>query len=193
MNNTVLHVWRYDMPSLEGYQKIERIDGVTYAMSPTGTYQHGMINQNINYSLHRQLNDSLCRVFIENLELRISDDEWLVPDVMITCDRHALKGGRYYGVPKFLVETLSPSTASRDKKVKKEKYASIGVDELWLVDPRGKSVEIYYLENNAYVLEQVYMLEDDPEDEDFNADIVITLRMFPNISMTLAEIFRDVD
>lgn len=112
---------------------------------------------------------------------------------MITCDRHALKGSRYSGIPRFLVETLSPSTANRDKKVKKEKYASIGVDELWLVDPRGKSVEIYYLENNTYVLEQFYMLENDPEDEAFNADTVITLRMFPNISMTLAEIFRDAD
>ncbi len=37
------------------------------------------------------------------------------------------------------------------------------------------------------------MLENDPEDEAFNADTVITLRMFPNISMTLAEIFRDAD
>lgn len=68
MDNTVFQVWRYDMPGLEGYQKIERIDGVTYAMSPTGTCQHGIVSQIINYSLHRQLNDSLCRVFVENLE-----------------------------------------------------------------------------------------------------------------------------
>ena len=36
------------------------------------------------------------------------------------------------------------------------------------------------------------MLQDDPEDEDYNADTAISLRAFPNIKMTLGEIFEDV-
>ena len=36
--------------------------------------------------------------------------------------RKHLKGGSYSGVPKFIVETLSPATALRDKTVKKEIY-----------------------------------------------------------------------
>ena len=38
-----------------------------------------------------------------------------------------------------------------------------------------------------------YMLEEDKEDEDYNAQTEISLRAFPHIKMTLAEIFEGVD
>lgn len=37
-----------------------------------------------------------------------------------------------------------------------------------------------------------YILEDDREEEYYNADVII-LREFPDITMTLAEIFENVD
>jgi len=48
---------------------------------------------------------------------------------MIICDCKHLKGGSYTGVPKFIVETLSPATALRDKTIKKEIYQTAGVME----------------------------------------------------------------
>ena len=54
-----------------------------------------------------------------------------------------LKGGAYSGVPKLIVETLSPSTAKKDRSEKMEIYEAAGVEEYWIVSPRG-SVEIYY-------------------------------------------------
>ncbi len=65
-----------------------------------------------------------------------------------------LKGGSYSGVPKFIVETLSPSTARRDRSEKKEIYEKAGVEEYWIVEPQGKSVEIYYSEDGKYILEE---------------------------------------
>jgi len=41
------------------------------------------------------------------------------------------------------VEILSPSTAYYDLMVKKEIYERTGVREYWLLDPLGKSFEIY--------------------------------------------------
>ena len=38
-----------------------------------------------------------------------------------------------------------------------------------------------------------YILQDDPEEKHYNADEVITLKDFPNISMTLAEMFENVE
>lgn len=88
-------------------------------------------------------------------------------------------------------ETLSPSTAKRDRTVKKDIYEKAGVEEYWLVSPQG-AVEIYYLEDGKYVLEQNYLLQDDEEDEDYNAMTEITLKEFPHIKMTLADIFEGV-
>ena len=41
--------------------------------------------------------------------------------------------------------------------------------------------------------EQAYILQDDIEDEDYNAQTEISLKAFPNIKMTLSEIFEGMD
>lgn len=179
------------MPSLEGYKKIEKIDGVIYEMSPSASVRHGIINGNIYTAVSNQLKNSICRVFMENLDFYLGEDEWLVPDIILVCDPHDIKNGRYRGRPKFVVEILSPSTAKRDRMIKMKKYESAGVEELWLIEPKGKSLEIYYLTDGKYVLAENYLLEEDKEDEDYNADVRIHLHGMPNISLTLAEIFED--
>ena len=173
----------------------EKINGVIYDMSPSPSFQHGIINNNINTVIKAGLKDSLCLVFMENLDFKYHpdvNDDYLCPDIMIVCDRKHLKGGSYSGVPKFIAETLSHSTAKRDRTEKKDIYEQAGVEEYWIVSPQG-SVEIYYLQDGKYVLEQLYMLQDDKEDEDYNADTEISLKAFPNIKMTLGEIFEGLD
>ncbi len=170
----------------------EKMDGVIYDMSPALGYQHGIINNNINTIIKQGLKNSLCLVFMENLDFKYHpdiNDDYLCPDIMVICDRKHLKGGAYSGVPKLIVETLSPSTAKKDRSEKMEIYEAAGVEEYWIVSPRG-SVEIYYLENGKYILEQSYILQEDKEDDDYNAESEISLRAFPHIRMTLGEIFE---
>lgn len=110
---------------------------------------------------------------------------------MVICDRKYLKGGIYSGVPKFIAETLSPSSARRDRREKKDIYEAAGVEEYWIVTPRG-SLEIYYLQGGRYILEQGYVLKEDKGEEDYNAETEICLKAFPHIKMTLGEIFEGV-
>lgn len=176
-------------------RKDEKIDGVIYDMSPAPGYQHGIINGNIYRTIGNGLKSSLCLAFMENLDYKYHpevNDDYVCPDIMVICDRKHLKGGTYSGVPKFIVETLSPSTAKRDKAEKKDIYEKAGVEEYWIVSPQG-FVEIYYLEQGKYVLEQSYMLQTDKEDEHYNAETEICLKGFPDIKMTLGEIFEGVD
>ena len=49
----------------------------------------------------------------------------------------------------MVIEILSPSTAHTDRTVKKEVYAAAGVEELWLVDPETRRVEIFRLQEDA--------------------------------------------
>ena len=88
---------------------------------------------------------------------------------------------------------MSPSTAKRDKSEKKDIYEKAGVEEYWIVSPQGKSVDIYYLDNDKYILEQSYMLRDDEEDEYYNMNQEICLKAFPHIKMTLGEIFEGIE
>lgn len=176
-------------------KKDEKINGVVYDMSPAPNFKHMIINGNIYRLIGNKLKNSICLVSMENLDFKYQpdvNDDYLCPDIMIICERKHLKGGAYSGVPKFIAETLSPSTAKRDQSVKKDIYEQAGVEEYWIVAPHGR-IEIYYLEDGKYVLDQSYILQDDKEDEDYNADQEISLKAFPHIRMTLKEIFEGID
>lgn len=183
------------MAELE-HKKDEKINGVIYNMSPAPGYRHGIINSNIHTIIKMGLKDSLCLVFMENLDFQYhpeENDDYLCPDIMVICDRKNLKGSFYKGIPKFIVETMSPSSAKRDKTQKKDIYEKAGVEEYWIVSPQGKSIDIYYLEDEKYELQYSYILQDDTEEEDYNADTEILLKGFPHIKMTLADIFENMD
>ena len=185
------------MPLLkEDYTKEEKINGVIYDMSPSPNYQHGIVDGNIYSIIKAGLKGSLCLPFMENLDYKYhpqENDDYVIPDVMIVCDRKHLKGSAYTGVPRFIVETLLPATALNDKTIKKDIYQNAGVSEYWIVSPKERAVEIYHLEDGIYVLKNLYILQDDAEEEDYNADTIITVRDFPHITMTLAEVFENVE
>ena len=97
--------------------KTEKIGGVIYNMSPSPNYLHGIVNNNINTIIKTSLKDSFCLVFMENLDFQYQpdvNDDYIIPDIMVVCDRKKIKGGSYTGVPKFIAETLSPSTSMRE-------------------------------------------------------------------------------
>lgn len=176
-------------------RKDEKIDGVIYDMSPSPNYQHGIVNGNLYTIIKQGLKNSIWLVSMENLDFKYhpdKNDDYLCPDIMIICDRKHLKGGAYSGTPKFVAETLSPSTAKRDRAEKKDIYEKAGVEEYWILSPEGH-LEIYYLREGRYVLEESYILQNDKEEEHYNAEVVIQLRAFPLITMTLQEIFEGVE
>ena len=163
-------------------------------MSPALDFKHGIINSNIHSIVKNGLKNSLCLVFIENLDFKFRpdvNDDYVCPDIMVICDRKHMKGGSYSGIPKFIVETLSPSTAKRDKTEKKDIYEKAGVEEYWIVSPQG-ALEIYYLVDGKYILEHSYILQGDKDEEDYNAEDIICLKSFPHIKMELGEIFEGI-
>lgn len=173
----------------------EKINGVVYDMSPSPNFRHSMINSNMHSMIKAGLKNSLCLVFMENLDFKYHpdvNDDYVCPDIMIICDRKHLKGRAYSGVPKFIAETLSPSTVKRDRTDKMDAYEKAGVEEYWIVSPNG-AVEIYYLQDGKYLLEQGYLLQNDKEEACYNANTEICLRAFPHIKMTLAEIFEGLE
>lgn len=75
------------------------------------------------------------------------------PDIFFIAREHADRiGEQVFGVPDLIVEVTSPSTARLDRLEKFYEYARAGVREYWIVDPDGRTVEVYGLEGGAYVL-----------------------------------------
>ena len=52
-------------------------------------------------------------------------------------------GHRFEVTPDWVCEILSPSTESKDRRIKMPLYARYGVPHAWLVDPVAKTLEAY--------------------------------------------------
>lgn len=63
--------------------------------------------------------------------------------------------------PDWVCEFLSPSTRRHDKGAKRTIYAEIGVQHLWHVDPTARTLDVYRLSGQDWVVSASYF-EDDP-------------------------------
>jgi Uma2 family endonuclease len=64
------------------------------------------------------------------------------PDVVVLRETPPLDA-RYVRAPLLAVEVLSPSTARRDREVKRRRLLETGTGEVWIVDPVGQSIEVH--------------------------------------------------
>lgn len=177
--------------------KEERINGEIYMMS-SALYWHSNVTHNINMLLSVALGRGPCRATKEDVDFKYHPDckdenlrdDYVCPDVMIMCDRKKIKGGVYYGVPKFVVEVISPSTAHKDYVTKMHIYEEAGVSEYWIITTNSQ-LNIYYLVDGHYTAQGAFLFCNDKDSKNYNADTKITLREFPRVTMTLGQIFED--
>ena len=85
------------------------------------------------------------------LDVLFGEGDYMEPDlVFVRSDRLDIVTDRgAEGPPDLIVEVLSPTTAIRDRGIKRERYAYFGVPEYWVVDPVRKRIEVYRLGEDA--------------------------------------------
>jgi Uma2 family endonuclease len=71
--------------------------------------------------------------------------------------------------PDWICETLSPSTAIKDRTKKLPLYGKKGVGHIWLVDPILKTLEVFRLESNRWMLLGTFAGDDKVRAEPFDA------------------------
>lgn len=124
-------------------QRWELIDGEAWLMTPGPDWRHQEVVIEIAAQLRNQLVGKPCRPAIAPLDVRLprgdeadeTIDTVLQPDVMIVCDPARIDRRGVRGAPSFVLEVLSPSTASRDQIRKRQIYERAGVAEYWVLHP----------------------------------------------------------
>lgn len=170
-------------------EKYEIIEGEPY-MQAAPSWQH----QSISGELYRQISNFLigrnCRAFALPFDLCLKeydeeDDDVsnvVQPDIVIVCDESKLRKTGYFGVPEFIIEVSSPSTTRQDRVYKFNMYEKAGVKEYWIVEPDGKYISVFTLqENKRYGRPEAYTEESK-----------VQMTVFPDFIVDLKTVFEGI-
>lgn len=186
MNNLA---YQYDEPWEE------MLDGKILAMSPRPNVNHNIVCTNISRLFGNYLFGKSCIAFGDGTDVYLTENDRVIPDVMIVCNRDIIKRNGIHGAPDLVVEVLSPSTGKNDKGYKKRIYEKCGVKEYWIVDPRFKSIEVYVLEDGHYNIYGIYSHYEDEEliemDNDEKLEVVYTFKtsLFNDLTISIEDVF----
>jgi Uma2 family endonuclease len=173
----------------------ELLGGRIYMMS-SPTVNHSQIASNIYYAFRSYLKGKTCRPFNDGVDVYLTENDRVIPDAMIVCNKNIIRLDGIHGAPDLVVEVLSPGTAKNDRGYKKNLYETAGVKEYWIVDPISHSIEVYILANGKFVLDEVYALYPagagvtDEEREETKKEIQVSL--YNDFCISLEEIFKDL-
>lgn len=116
--------------------------GHIWAMSGA-TDRHATVALNIGAAILTAARARNCRTFVSDMRVRVADDRYFYPDVVVTCDpddRDPLVKAR----PCLVVEILSPSTETRDRGYKLRSYLALpSLLAYVLIDPDARIVEVF--------------------------------------------------
>lgn len=119
---------------------------------------------------------------LDEPELHLASDA-LVPD-LAGCKRERLAALPQEAfltlAPDWVLEVLSPSTASIDRVSKARIYAREGVRWLWFIDPIARTIEVNRLESGRWLQIAAYSAGEPVRAEPFDAVEFDTTDWFPS-------------
>ena len=183
----------------EGESKYELLGGVQYGKidyeiiggekfyiaAAAPNISHGIIVMRLGsmFNTYIDEHDIDAVVLGDNVDVYLSDDEHVKPDVSVVCNFNVTDNfKRLYTAPDLVVEVLSESTKINDKVKKKATYEKFGVKEYWIVDPEDRSIEVYHNVNGKFKLDGEYKLHSD------NAAIKVSI--FDDLIVDLHKVFK---
>ncbi len=151
--------WQDVLLAPEDGNRYEAIGGELY-MTPPPSFEHQRISHRLAVALHRILEAPGHGVVVAApVGVEFPDtEEGVQPDlVFVSRERSGIiRRGWIRGAPDLVVEILSPTTARRDRGVKRDLYRRQGVAEYWMVDRDARSVEVWSFAAGA-TSPQVYL------------------------------------
>ena len=88
----------------------------------------------------------------------LSETDVVQPDILFVSKERSyiVTEDNIRGAPDLVIEVLSPSTAQRDRTLKRTLYALHGVSEYWQADTDAKNVTVLTLVNGEYKVAGIY-------------------------------------
>jgi len=162
----------------------EYVAGEIFAMAGASK-RHGTISGNLFAALRSHLRGTPCRSWMADMKVQVSAaSAYYYPDVVASCseaDRAPDSPSDYLLAPTLIIEVLSPSTATTDRREKLLNYRKLpSLQEYLLVDQERQWIELYrrdvdgWLHQTATVGESIHLASVD-------------------LTLNAAEVYEDTD
>ena len=136
-------------------ERYELIFGHIYMMSGASRVHQDVVG-NIFFLFKTLQKEKNCSAVIAPYDVKLKCDgitNVLQPDVMLFCENEEILC--------IVCEVLSPSTAHKDKSVKKEIYECFGIKNYLIIDPINRYVDRFILSGKKLVYDKCYGVDDE--------------------------------
>ncbi|MDN5697915.1 MAG: Uma2 family endonuclease [Rubrobacter sp.] len=129
----------------------EYVGGELYALAGASD-RHNRISGNIFAALRSASRGGPCRVYMSDMRLRLEDDTFYYPDVMVICEPLESQNPTFQREPCLLVEVTSQSTETIDRREKLAAYKAIPTLKAYLIVSQDREWIQHYRrdENGAW-------------------------------------------
>ena len=150
--STTRITWREAQLMPEDGKRYEVIDGELY-VTAAPSRRHQWVSGNFQAELRRLLQEpGHGWVYAAPLGVEFpGTEEGAQPDILFVSKAraHLLAPEGIRGAPDMVVEITSPSTAERDRTIKRKLYARHGVRVYWFANHQDEFVDVWDLESGA--------------------------------------------
>ncbi|MBW4608759.1 MAG: Uma2 family endonuclease [Hassallia sp. WJT32-NPBG1] len=177
-----LSVEEYLKAEESSFIRHEYLGGQVFAIAGASE-EHNLITANIIALFRPHLRGTDCRAFVSDMKVKVTlqkVDIFYYPDLLVTCDPDDRE--RYFKTrPSLIVEVLSDSTATTDKREKRLNYQTLdSLQEYILISQDKIQIEVYRQDTQGNWSMQTLGKDD-------------TLKLESiGLKLTMAEIYEDV-
>jgi len=163
-------------PEFAHLKRTELWDGELIEMSPSSG-DHGSVVTEIIVLIRQHLGrDRNLRVGPESIGFLLREDPPLLLSPDVSVYRRSGRPPWIAGAPIVAVEVLSPSNSRSEMTKKRQWYLKYGAEQVWIVDPRRKTLEVYFADGRGMTI---------------TAGAVTCEGVLDGLAFPLAEIFED--
>ncbi len=161
--------------------RYELIDGRLELMNPP-TFKHLLISKFIEQKFDLEIKRlGLPWLCFREAGVRTGWRKSRLTDVYVLTQQQVLEQIDESAVcqtsPLLVVEVVSHESVKRDYRYKRSEYAALEIPEYWIVDPIQSKITVLLLEDGLY------------EETEFTGDKQIVSQTFPELSLTVEQIF----
>lgn len=165
--------------------RYQLVGGELLPMSAPNRF-HQKISGNLYLIIGKYLEQHpIGEIYASPFDVYLDDHNVFQPDLLYISNERAAtvlvrEGAK--GAPDLVIEILSPSTAALDRRRKLAIYGRLGTNELWLVDPERRIVEVFLPGQDAEQPAAVYGADE-------NSAAVLETPRLPGLRIALEEVF----